>query len=102
MPKKPLAWLEKETWITKDGRELLPSEMDTDHLRNTLKFLESRAERLLLISGLYLCSLPGPRGDHAQDAYMGEIGRLADADALEWLKGQRIYQALSDELARRR
>ena len=30
------------TWRTADGRELTPSEMDTNHLQNSLRLLERR------------------------------------------------------------
>jgi hypothetical protein len=33
------------TWTTRDGRELLISEMSTQHLANTIAMLERNAER---------------------------------------------------------
>lgn len=84
----------KLTWTTKDGRVLEPRNMETTHIQNCMELLERRKfEREIQM----LC-LPGPNGEHAQDAFESELMALADASVAEVFP---IYAEFERELARR-
>lgn len=39
-------------WVTRDGTELLPSEMSTDHLQNSLNMIARNSAQRLAVKGL--------------------------------------------------
>jgi hypothetical protein len=97
-----LTWLDSTIWVTRDGRKLVPSQMDTNHLHNTVCMLERNAKRYLdaFILRYYVFGTR-PHGDGAQDAFEREMEALMNADPVEWLKTRTIYKALHTELRKR-
>ncbi len=79
-------FLNTNTWITKDGRELTAKQMTDSHLLNLMSFLQKTdflqkpgLKRRLRIEALesYL-NLPEPHGDGACMAYEEELNRATD------------------------
>ena len=94
-------------WITKDGRSINIVDMETDHLINTIKFIEKRAKSFsweLRISELSKISVMyDSMGDASQYAMDGIIDQLATKSDLEILKTYyEPYKEMLEELNKRK
>jgi len=65
-----------KVWTTKAGEKVRVCDMTDSHLVNTIRWLQ-RAE---FANGFALASLPGPNGEHAQDAHDEWIRELAERE----------------------
>ncbi len=105
MPRNPLAFLDAEVWTTRDGRQMRPEEMETDHIRNVLTLLARGATSA--VQDVYLLCLPAmwvdpeQLGDGAADALALEQRQALDQPPVEWMQSRTIYTALARELAAR-
>jgi hypothetical protein len=102
---------EGEVWETAEGVRLKPEQMSTNHLNNTLNFIQ-RDERLEQFKGSAeweFLSLPSPSGDMAELAYEQEasnlsirLANISNKDYFEQhIKPSPLYQALDAEYKRR-
>jgi hypothetical protein len=92
------------TWRTRDGREVLISEMGDSHLLNTIRYLERNKEAIVLNHVIAMSRIGSTfGGDGAQDAYDNAMAELADEEhetALEMCVPE--YKALVAEAERRK
>lgn len=96
--------LYEEKWEPSAGPKVLPREMSTEHLRNTITLLESRPEFYLEKYMEYLKTLvpevPGvPLRFHRAVAF--ELRELMTRPPMLWLKETPMYKALRAELLKR-
>lgn len=80
-------------WVTKDGRELEPAQMDYLHLKNTVQYLRRRESELRREA---LDSLPSFSGEMAQMSVEHEMSRISKRSFLP-----PIYAELVLELEKR-
>ena len=79
----------KKIWTTKDGRELLISEMETSHIENSINMMKKN--RFIAFSTLksYLSAPCNKMGDGAQLAFDQEFDFICDCRInikLDWLE----------------
>lgn len=79
-PISPLTLLTlPNVWVTRDGREIPIKDLADDHIDSILAFLVQRAPDIVDAAKVVeLVRMPGPQGEHAQDAYEGEVTRALD------------------------
>ena len=65
-------------WKTKDGKSLLPSEMETEHIENALAYLKRQGYVGPSTVKFYV-SCPLPTGDVAEDLFYREFDSVLDA-----------------------
>ena len=86
--------LENHIWVTRDGKELHVTKMDTSHVKNALNMLKRNGSvgpsdiEFLLTCGM-------PNGEMAQMAVEQEMDRVFEMDIDPWV------DILRDELKRR-
>lgn len=83
-----------ETWTSNDGREQRIEEMDPRHRRNVINWLVRNAEGLKAGEEMLMCTGPQPSGDAACDAFDGELSRLMEMDAQDWLDAKPLMRRL--------
>lgn len=88
-------------WTTKDGTEILISEMTDAHILNCIKMFKRNApiSKELAIQEMIGC--PMPNGDIASYYVSLEMDELFGADPLELLEQEKNYQALTAEAIKR-
>lgn len=78
---KLLIRLRSDTWMTQAGELLKPSEMEISHAQNTVRWLERRAQMILIAA-------------QAESAYTVTRHDLQEVDALDYLRRLPLYQAI--------
>lgn len=102
---------QSKIWITKDDRHLTPQDMSTEHIKNTLLYLE-KSETIEHIKNMKLYEfllLPSPIGEYAYDAYIQELDNLNrnlnsisnDNYFDKYIKESILYKSLEREYHRR-
>jgi hypothetical protein len=84
-----------EAW-TKDGRAVRLEDLTPEHRRNLLAWLRRRAEGLKFSADLALCSVGGPNGDAACDAFEDACDRQFAEPASVWLEGTDLVTRLRE------
>ncbi len=80
-------------WVTRDGRVLLMSEMETDHLRNTIAMLRRKGYCTLAEFDEAWMSMSLLRGEYAL---------MAAEESVAMMHPSRVLEQLEAELARRK
>lgn len=95
--------LDKNTWITKDGRRLKIKNMSNGHLLNTVAMLiriAPRAHRYTLCEAENMLSMVS--GEMAELALDQEVDQIADMDEEEFLRySVPCYETMVNEIDRR-
>lgn len=99
-----LSWLFDSSYKNYTGREFPPESMTTDHLINTLKYLERRAEAFkACYEYAFIANFPSP-DSLSQELIIvlkKELDSLVEENAIDWLKRMPVYIALDSEYRKR-
>lgn len=92
----------KGIWVTKDGRLIKISDMDDDHLVNSISLLKRAVGKMRFDCGFSACSLLGLcNGEMALGALESELSIDAQMSNEEWLERNTSYGELIEEVIRR-
>ncbi len=93
-------WLFQDIWVNYTGSGFDPKDMGTEHLINTIKYLERRAPAYkLCYEYAFLANMPAPDDISTAifEALKSEIELLKKEKPIEWIKRMPVYIALDTE-----
>lgn len=76
----------EEYWIATGGVKLLPSQMEDEHLINTIAYLERNAEAFKQLHNLTILRKPKPCDLNGQFDQLKEIKAAIDMPARKWMR----------------
>ena len=99
--RRNVLWQDK-VWYPATGDPVRVKDMDLDYMRNTVLFLEARAERLKFAYEWNLAVNPGVQGEHALDAVDAILQKTLETGAVEWLHDTPLVRRLDRRIRKRR